>query len=70
MRESACIFHDIGLFILTMNDDDDRTVIQTDEDRKILERRILGELADETPEIEAPERDRQESLSGISHRIT
>jgi len=28
---------------LTMNDDDDKTVIQTEEDRKKLEKRLLGE---------------------------
>ncbi|HUV22555.1 MAG TPA: hypothetical protein VMZ32_12235 [Gammaproteobacteria bacterium] len=43
-----------------MNDDDDLTVIQTDEDKKILEKKILEELADEDPGGEtAPERDRQ-----------
>jgi hypothetical protein len=43
-----------------MNDDDDLTVIQTDEDRKILEKRILEELADEDPrDGKAPESDRQ-----------
>jgi len=33
-----------------MNDDDDKTVIQTEEDLKKLEKRLLGELSeDDTP---------------------
>ena len=46
----TCIFYFSGLLDLTMNDDDDRTIIQTNEDRRILEKRILEELADKTME--------------------
>jgi len=49
------------------DDDDDRTIVQTDEDREILQKKVLQELADKTPEVETPERDRQETRSRISH---
>jgi hypothetical protein len=41
-----------------MNDDDDLTVIQTDEDRQILEKRILEELDEDVTNIEFLESDR------------
>jgi len=66
----TCIFYFSGLLDLTMNDDDDRTIIQTNEDRRILEKRILEELADKTPKVEMPEREREETLSRKTHRIT
>jgi hypothetical protein len=44
-----------------MNDDDDRTVIQTDKDKEILQKKILEERANLDPRAEkAPERDQQE----------
>ena len=41
-----------------MNDDEDLTVIQTDEDKRQLEKRILEELADDITNIEMQENDR------------
>ena len=41
-----------------MNDDDDLTVIQTDEDKRIIEKRILEELDDDITNIEFLENDR------------
>ena len=41
-----------------MNDDDDLTVIQTDEDRQILEKRILEVLDEDITNIEFLENDR------------
>ena len=41
-----------------MNDDEDLTVIQTDEDKQKLEKRILEELADDITNIEMQENDR------------
>ena len=41
-----------------MNDDDDLTVIQTDEDKQILEKRILEELDEDITNIEFLENDR------------
>jgi hypothetical protein len=44
-----------------MNEDDDRTVIQTDEDKEILKKKILEERANEDSRAEkVPERDRRE----------
>ena len=44
-----------------MNDDDDRTVIQTDKDKEILQKKILEERANEDSRVEkVPERDQQE----------
>ena len=40
-----------------MNDDEDLTVFQTDEDKQILEKRILEELAEDITNIEALEND-------------
>ena len=41
-----------------MNDDEDLTVIQTDEDKRQLEKRILEELADDITNFEMQEDDR------------
>ena len=41
-----------------MNDDEDPTLIQTDEDKRQLEKRILEELADDITNIEMQENDR------------
>jgi hypothetical protein len=43
-----------------MNDDEDLTVIQTDEDKKQLEKKILDELAEDITNIEMQENDRSE----------
>ena len=40
-----------------MNDDEDLTVIQTDEDKQKLEKRILEELAEDTTNFELQEND-------------
>jgi hypothetical protein len=40
-----------------MNDDEDLTVIQTDEDRRQLEKRILEELDEDSTTIEMQEKD-------------
>jgi len=44
-----------------MDDDEDLTVIQTDEDKRQLEKRILEELAEDITNFEMQEKDRQES---------
>jgi hypothetical protein len=41
-----------------MNDDEDLTVIQTDEDKRQLEKRILEELDEDITNIELQENDR------------
>ena len=41
-----------------MEDDEDMTVIQTDEDRRQLEKRILDELAEDVTNFELKENDR------------
>ena len=41
-----------------MNDDEDLTLIQTDEDKRQLEKRILEELADDVTNFEMQESDR------------
>jgi hypothetical protein len=41
-----------------MNDDEDLTVIQTDEDKQILEKRILEELDEDITNIEFLENER------------
>lgn len=41
-----------------MNDDEDLTVIQTDEDKQQLEKRILEELDEDITDIEMQENDR------------
>jgi hypothetical protein len=41
-----------------MNDDEDLTVIQTDEDKRQLEKRILEELAEDITNFEMQENDR------------
>jgi hypothetical protein len=41
-----------------MNDDEDLTVIQTDEDKRLLEKRILEELAENITNFEMQENDR------------
>jgi hypothetical protein len=41
-----------------MNDDDDLTLIQTDEDKRQLEKRILEEFAEDVANIESQESDR------------
>ena len=41
-----------------MNDDEDLTVIQTDEDKQQLEKRILEELDEDITNIEMQENDR------------
>ena len=41
-----------------MNDDEDLTLIQTDEDKRQLEKRILEELADDITNFEMQESDR------------
>ena len=41
-----------------MDDDDDLTVIQTEEDKQILEKRILEELDEDITNIEFLENDR------------
>ena len=41
-----------------MNDDEDLTVFQTDEDKQILEKRILEELDEDITNIEFLENDR------------
>ena len=43
-----------------MNDDEDMTVIQTDEDRLQLEKKILEELNEDSTNIEMQEDGRQE----------
>ncbi len=43
---------------MTMNDDEDLTVFQTDEDKQILEKRILEELDEDITNIEFLENDR------------
>ena len=43
-----------------MNDDEDLTVIQTDEDRRQLEMKILEELGEDITNIEMQEDGRQE----------
>ena len=43
---------------LTMNDDEDSTLIQTDEDKRQLEKRILDELAEDVTNFEMQESDR------------
>ena len=43
---------------LTMNDDEDLTLIQTDEDKRQLEKRILDELAEDITNFEMQENDR------------
>jgi hypothetical protein len=43
---------------LTMNDDEDLTLIQTDEDKRQLEKRILDELAEDVTNFEMQESDR------------
>jgi hypothetical protein len=43
---------------LTMNDDEDLTLIQTDEDKRQLEKRILEERADDITNFEMQESDR------------
>ena len=43
-----------------MNDDDDKTVIQTEEDRKKLEKRLLGERSDDASADEPNEPDQAE----------
>jgi hypothetical protein len=43
-----------------MNDDEDLTVIQTDEDKQKLEKKILDELAEDITNIEMQENDRSE----------
>jgi hypothetical protein len=43
-----------------MNDDEDLTVIQTDEDKQQLEKKILDELAEDITNIEMQENDRSE----------
>ena len=40
-----------------MDDDEDLTVIQTDEDRRQLEKRILEELDEDSTNIEMQEKD-------------
>lgn len=41
-----------------MNDDEDLTIIQTDEDKRLLEKRILEELDEDITIIEFQENDR------------
>ena len=41
-----------------MNDDEDLTLIQTDEDKRQLEKRILEEPADDITNFEMQENDR------------
>jgi hypothetical protein len=41
-----------------MNDDEDLTLIQTDEDKRQLEKRILEEFAEDVANIESQESDR------------
>jgi hypothetical protein len=41
-----------------MNDDEDLTLIQTDEDKRQLEKRILEERADDITNFEMQESDR------------
>lgn len=41
-----------------MNDDEDLTVIQTDEDKQQLEKRILEELDEDITDIDMQENDR------------
>ena len=47
----------LGYFYSVMNDDEDLTVIQTDEDRRQLEKRILEELDEDITNIEMQEKD-------------
>ena len=52
---------DSGVFLgylYAMNDDEDLTVFQTDEDKQILEKRILEELDEDITNIEFLENDR------------
>ena len=44
-----------------MDDDEDLTVIQTDEDKRQLEKRILGEFAEDVTNFEMKEIDPYES---------
>ena len=41
-----------------MNDDEDLTIIQTDEDKRQLEKRILEEFAEDVTNFEMQENDR------------
>ena len=41
-----------------MDDDEDLTVIQTDEDKRLLEKKILEELAEDITNFELQENDR------------
>ncbi len=41
-----------------MDDDEDLTVIQTDEDRRQLEKRIFGEFVEDVTNFELKENDR------------
>jgi hypothetical protein len=43
-----------------MNDDEDKTLIQTEEDRKRLEKRLLGERSDDASAEESDEPDQAE----------
>jgi hypothetical protein len=51
----SCSF--LGYFYSVMDDDEDLTVIQTDEDRRQLEKRILEELDEDITNIEMQEKD-------------
>ena len=51
----SCDF--LGYFYSVMDDDEDLTVIQTDEDRRQLEKRILEELEEDSGNIEMQEKD-------------
>jgi len=44
-----------GLSLYAMDNDEDMTVIQTDEDRRLLERKILEELDEDITNIEMQE---------------
>jgi hypothetical protein len=43
-----------------MNDDEDLTLIQTDEDKRQLEKKILEEFAEDVTNIEMQENDRSD----------
>jgi hypothetical protein len=43
-----------------MNDDEDLTLIQTDDDKRQLEKKILDELAEDVTNIKVQENDRSD----------
>ncbi len=48
----------LNYLYLTMNEDEDLTIIQTEEDRRQLEKRLLGEFAEDVTNFEMQKNDR------------